>query len=115
MRCVVTMVSNVSDSSDAWPGMLLDAHMLQHSVKRHTKRAARMHTRVHAQKNERAHSKTVRTHTGTVRKKWHVSRRKQLQLPAREERLPVDSLQNAAGQPRYQPISNVEAECRKLG
>lgn len=56
-------------AQNARPGMLLDAHMLQHSVKRHTKRAARVHTRVHTQKNERAHSKTVRTHTGTVRKK----------------------------------------------
>lgn len=43
----------------------------------------------------------------------HV-RTKQLQLPAWEDKLPVASLQTAAGQPRYQPISYVEAECRKL-
>lgn len=41
-------------------------------------------------------------------------RAKQLQLPAWEDKLPVASLQTAAGQPRYQPISYVEAECRKL-
>lgn len=41
-------------------------------------------------------------------------RTKQLQLPAWEGKLPVASLQTAAGQPRYQPISSVEAECRKL-
>lgn len=35
MRCVVTMASNVSDSSDAWPGVLLHAHMLQHSLMPH--------------------------------------------------------------------------------
>lgn len=35
MSCVVTMVSNVSDISDAWPGMLLHAHMLQHSLMPH--------------------------------------------------------------------------------
>lgn len=35
MRCVVTMVSNVSDSLDARPGMLLHAHMLQHSLMPH--------------------------------------------------------------------------------
>lgn len=28
MRCLVTMVSNVSDSSDAWPGKLLHAHVI---------------------------------------------------------------------------------------
>lgn len=27
MRCAVTMVSNVSDRSDAWRGVLLHAHM----------------------------------------------------------------------------------------
>lgn len=30
MRCVVTMVSNVSDSSESWPCMSLHAHMLEH-------------------------------------------------------------------------------------
>lgn len=30
------------------------------------------------------------------------------------EKLPVASLQKAAGQPRYRPIRYVEAECRKL-
>lgn len=41
-------------------------------------------------------------------------RLKQLQLPAREEKLPVASSQTAAGQPRYQPISYAGAECRKF-
>lgn len=41
-------------------------------------------------------------------------RMKQLQLPAREEKLPVASLQTTVGQPRYQPISSVDAEFRKL-
>lgn len=45
-RCGVTMVSNVSDSSDAWPGMLLHAHMLQHSLMPH--RAGHTHTHAHA-------------------------------------------------------------------
>lgn len=35
MSCVVTMVSNVSDISDAWPGMLLHAHMLERSLMPH--------------------------------------------------------------------------------
>ena len=42
------------------------------------------------------------------------TRTRQLQLPAWDEKLPVASLQTAAGQPRYQPISYAEAECRKL-
>lgn len=45
MRCVVTMVSNVSDSLDAWPGMLLHAHMLQHSLM--PQGAGHTHTHAH--------------------------------------------------------------------
>lgn len=45
MKCAVTMVSNVSDSSDAWPGMLLHAHMLTHSVMPH--RAGHTHMRTY--------------------------------------------------------------------
>lgn len=44
MRCVVTMVSNVSDSSDAWSGMLLHAHMLQHSLMPHRTSNTRVYT-----------------------------------------------------------------------
>lgn len=43
-RCVVTMVSNVSDSSDAWPGMLLHAHVTAFS----NDKQSRLHTRTHA-------------------------------------------------------------------
>lgn len=43
-----------------------------------------------------------------------MSGTEQLLLPAWEEKLPVASLQTAAGQPRYQPISSAEAVCRKL-
>lgn len=55
MRCVVTMVSNVSDSSDAWPGMLLHAHMLQHSLMPlragHTHTCTRTHTHTYTQRH----------------------------------------------------------------
>lgn len=44
MKCVVAMVSNVSDSSDAWPGMLLHAHMYQHSIMPHRAGHTHMHT-----------------------------------------------------------------------
>lgn len=43
-RCVVTMVSNVSDSSDAWPGMLLHAHVTAFS----NDKQSRLHTRTYA-------------------------------------------------------------------
>lgn len=43
MRCVVTMVLNVSDSSDAWPGMLLHAHVNTFSAERAMHTCTRTH------------------------------------------------------------------------
>ena len=76
------------------------------------------HTNTHActRKHVRGARAYLRACTRSVQEKCRAVcvRTKQLQLPAREEKLPVASLQTAAGQPRYQPISYVEAECRKL-
>lgn len=125
MWYVVTMVSNVSDSSDAWHGMLLHAHMLQHSLMPH--RTDQTHTCtytcIHNDKlwkqcpfKEPLHACLCACIQSICVQECKVVyfRTKQLQLPAWEEKLPVASLQTAAGQPRYQPIIYVEAECRKL-
>lgn len=130
MRCVVTMVSNVSDSSDAWPGMLLHAHMLQHSLMPHRPgHTVHIHTHMHMHTHACTNAlwnvcpfrEGVHAYLCACTQRVRVQeckvvyvRTKQLQLPAWEEKLPVASLQTAAGQPRYQPISYVEADCRKL-
>ncbi len=59
MRCVVTMVSNVSDSSDALPGMLLHAHMLQHSLMPHRPGHA-VYTNTHTHTHAHAHKRTLK-------------------------------------------------------
>lgn len=60
MRCVVTMVSNVSDSSDAWSGMLLHAHMLQHSLMPHRTSNTRVYTCICTNAHTHIHSHTLR-------------------------------------------------------
>lgn len=129
MRCVVTMVSNVSDSSESWPCMSLHAHMLEHLQTphgadgtqactytaynhKHLERYA-LSKPVHVCVCARAYLCTCTQRECVQKCKAVYVRTKQLQLPAREEKLPVASLQTAVGQPRYQPISYVEAEWRK--
>lgn len=50
MRCVVTMVLNVSDSSDAWPGMLLHAHVNTFSNATQSGPCTRAHRHMHLHK-----------------------------------------------------------------
>lgn len=50
MRCVVTMVLNVSDSSDAWPGMLLHAHVNTFSNAAQSGPCTRAHVHMHLHK-----------------------------------------------------------------
>lgn len=98
MRCVVAMVSNVSDSSNPWSGMLLYTHMLKHSV------LPQRECHTHICKHTHAYTACTNTLKGLCgmhvclqeHKKVCVQeckvvyvRTKQLQLPAQEEKLPV--------------------------
>lgn len=59
MRCVVAMVSNVSDSSNPWSGMLLYTHILKHSVM--PQRECHTHICIHAH-----------AHTACINTLWKV-------------------------------------------
>lgn len=98
MRCVVTMVLNVSDSSDAWPGMSLHAHVNTFSNATQSGPCTRAHVHMRLRKQVCPFKDAAHAYLCPCTQRACVQgckvvyvRMKQLQLPACKKKLPVAS------------------------